>query len=327
MAGASLTIEGGRLSGGTVVGGAAGGAGSGAGSAFGGGLFLQGNESVTLGTGQTIGQTTTINGVVADQSGSGGSGANAGAGGLVIAGAGTVDLAPPTGKPNTYTGGTTIDSGVLELDSAAAAGSGGIHFATTNSTSGEVEYAVAAVGGVGPNLTNTISGFGVGDAIDFSKVTWTEGDKVVDNGGKVSVETSVGTITVASFQLSVGFSGDLNVGPDGSGGVKVTDPSSTAGVALASPSSISSVSDLLGQYGSELAAQSSFPANDTLGFDAWTALSSSAGVDPDGFGFHGAPNPSGTRLLLEGNLGGVREASSIGIGWNSSTGHGPGPSG
>ena len=174
------------------------------------------------------------------------------------------------------------------------------------------------------SIANPISGFGRGDTIVFSAVAFATGDKVADNGGNVLVETSAGK-TVASFQLSA-FSGSLSVAPDGSG-LKVTDPSSTAGVALASAVGVSSVSDLLGQYGSELAAQSSFPANDTLGFDAWTALSPSAGIDPSGFGFHGAPNPDGTGLLLDRNLGGVREVSSIGIGWNSSTGHGPGPSG
>ena len=82
MTGASLTIEGGTLNNGTVAGGAAGGTGAGAGSFCGGGLFLQGNQSITLGTGQTATQTTTISGVVADQSGSGGTGGNGGAGSL-----------------------------------------------------------------------------------------------------------------------------------------------------------------------------------------------------------------------------------------------------
>jgi autotransporter-associated beta strand protein len=340
---------------GTVTGGL-GANGGGNGQAFGGGLFLQGNETITLAP--AVNTVETISGVVADQTGSGGTGTHAGAGRLVIGGAGTVDLTAAntyaggttisagalqigaggstgsivgnvvdngrlafdrsnnvtfagvvsgTGSltqlgagtldltaANTYAGGTTINDGVLELANAKAAGNGAIHFA---STSGEVEYAIAAVGGVGPNLANTISGFGVGDAIDFSKVTWAAGDRAVDTSGHVGIETSAGT-TVASFQLSVGFSGNLSVGPDGSGDVKVTDPTSAAGFALASPSSVSSVSDLLGQYGSELAAESSFPDNDTLGFDAWTALSPSAGVDPHGFHLHPGANLGRSALDL-----------------------------
>jgi hypothetical protein len=187
---------------------------------------------------------------------------------------------------------------------------------------------VGPVGAKPPNLANTISGFGPGDAIDFSAVAFATRDKVVDNGGKVSVETSGGA-TVASFQLS-GFSGSLSIANDGFGKVKVTDPSSAAALAPASTGGFGSLADLLGEYGSELTAPFSMPANDPLAFDAWTALSPSAGVDPGGSGFHGAPNPGGTGLFLDANLGGPREASSIGLALNSygdGPGHGPGPSG
>jgi hypothetical protein len=183
---------------------------------------------------------------------------------------------------------------------------------------------VGLSGTIPPSIANPISGFGPGDAIVFSAVPFAVGDHAVDTSGKVVVETSASTI-VASFNVSSGTLANFKVAPDGSG-LKVTDPTSAAGFARASPSSVSSVSDLLGQYGSELAAQSSFPANDPLTFDAWTALSPSAGVDPDGFVFHGAPNPSGTGLLLGADLGGPREASSFGVALNS-YGHGPGQSG
>ena len=116
MAGASLTIEGGSLGTGTVSGGL-GSTGGGNGDAFGGGLFLQGNETITLAP--ASGTVETISGVIADQTGSGGKGTNAGAGGLILDGAGTVDLT----AANTYTGGTTISAGTLQIGAGGTTGS------------------------------------------------------------------------------------------------------------------------------------------------------------------------------------------------------------
>ena len=64
----------------------------------------------------------TINDVIADQSGSGGAGSNAGAGSVVVNGAGTVVL----DATNTFTGGITLEQGTLELAAAGAAGGGPI---------------------------------------------------------------------------------------------------------------------------------------------------------------------------------------------------------
>jgi len=136
MAGASLTIESGSLSGGSVTPGA-GESGGANGEALGSGIFLQGTETITFAPAK--GTTEQIFDVIADQTGSGGTGANAGAGGLTLDGAGTLDLI----AASTFTGGTTIDKGVLELANAAAAGRGTIHFA---STSGEVAARGSAAG-------------------------------------------------------------------------------------------------------------------------------------------------------------------------------------
>ena len=201
MAGASLTIVGGSLGVGTVTGGL--GAGSGGnGQGFGGGLFLQGNETINLAP--ASGTVETISGVVADQTGSGGTGSAAGAGRLALSGAGTLDLT----AANTFTGGVTIKSGVLELANASAAGNGEIQFA---STSGEIEYAGGA------NLANTVSGLGSKNEIDFSTVAFATGDKAVDNAGQVSIETTAGQ-TVAKFSvIGIYHSAVFKVGADGSG--------------------------------------------------------------------------------------------------------------
>ena len=149
---ASSTLYAGSVTGGTVVTGAT------AGSAFGSGIFLQGNETITIGSGQTIGQSTTILGVIADQTGSGGTGTLAGAGSLNIAGLGAVDL----NADNTYTGTTTINGGTVVLGVAHAAGSGTIAFSGTGDVLAFGTTAAPA---------NIISGFAAGRTIEVVGAT------------------------------------------------------------------------------------------------------------------------------------------------------------
>jgi autotransporter-associated beta strand protein len=308
MAGASLTIVGGGLAAGSVAGGAGGasvaydgsvGPDGGNGEALGGGIFLQsdflqGVETITLAP--ASGTTETISGVIADQTG--GTRGNGGAGGLTLSGAGTLVLA----AANTYTGGTTIDKGILELTNTAGAGGGGITFA---STSGEIEYSAGA------DLSNAIAGFGGKDKIDFSTIAYAKGDHAVDSSGNVSIETRKG-LTVAAFNVSGDYtSANFHIGADASGDVLVTYVATPA--ATASEAAISSPTDLLGGYGSQFAEPPQMPA-----FDSLTLLAPSAAAD------------SGAAFSLnDGNggiFGGARDAVDVAVGWKSSTGHGPGPS-
>ena len=126
-----------------------------AGSAYGDGIFLQGDETITLGAGQASGQTTEIDGVIADQSGNGGTGSNAGAGALEIAGSGIVDLA----ANNSFTGGIMLDSGTLVLGAVGAAGTGAISFTSIAPATLIID------GGVDP--VNEIDGFAADDLIDL----------------------------------------------------------------------------------------------------------------------------------------------------------------
>ncbi|MCC8959499.1 hypothetical protein H8B02_40680, partial [Bradyrhizobium sp. Pear77] len=103
--GGSLTIKGGSLSndsGFNAVAGGTNGIGQASGSAYGSGIFIQGNSNLSFAPGS--GQTLTVANDIADQSGNGGTGANAGVGGLVISGGGTVIL----GGNNSYTGNTAV---------------------------------------------------------------------------------------------------------------------------------------------------------------------------------------------------------------------------
>jgi hypothetical protein len=128
--GGTLTIEGGSLSGGSVEGGdGAGGAGTG--SDFGSGIFYGGTGS---GTGaiifepqaaDTAANPQLVSDNIADDLGSGGTGAQALTLQVVVDGPGTLELS----GENSYRGGTLLESGTLVLSGNEAAGSGPIVFA------------------------------------------------------------------------------------------------------------------------------------------------------------------------------------------------------
>ena len=120
--GGTLTISGSfSVNGSSVAGGSGGSGGAGEGGAasgvagtnglaFGSGLFLQGNGTITFQPGSGVKQT--ISDGISDQSGSGGTGANAGSWGLNKNGAGTLVLS----GISTYTSATTVNGGTLEVD-------------------------------------------------------------------------------------------------------------------------------------------------------------------------------------------------------------------
>jgi len=85
------------------------------GLALGSAIFIQGNDTITFAPG--LNQTQTISGVIADQTGSGGTNSNAGAGSLTMNGAGTLVLS----GANTYTGPTNVESGTLEVNGSLSA--------------------------------------------------------------------------------------------------------------------------------------------------------------------------------------------------------------
>ena len=89
------------------------------GSAFGSGLFLQGSSVLAFQPG--AGQVLTVSDVIADQTGSGGSGSW----GVSVNGAGTLVLS----GANTYSGGTTLTSGTLAVGDNSALGTGALSMA------------------------------------------------------------------------------------------------------------------------------------------------------------------------------------------------------
>lgn len=195
--GGSLTIIGGDLAAGTVIGGTAYGYAH-PGNAYGNGMFLQGNESIALGA--ALGQTLTISGVIADQSGSGGTGTNAGAGTLALTGPGTVLLA----ASNSFTGGIELEGGTLVLGAASAAGSGEIIFSNDPSLAFTQEDAPR----------NVIDGFGAGDIIDITDLAF--------SGTALTLTPNAdGVLSLPGSSISLTFANapaELFLVSDGSGG-------------------------------------------------------------------------------------------------------------
>ncbi|MEO6840888.1 MAG: Hint domain-containing protein [Bradyrhizobium sp.] len=199
------------------------------GGAYGSGLFIQGNNTIAFAP--AAGQTLTISNVIADQSGSGGTGANAGTGSLLMEGGGRLTLSAdntPGSSGDTshggFTGGITIEAGTVELASVGAAGSGAITFSGPGTLL--VDH--------GDVPTNTIHGLGGGDFIDLAGIgTATTagppnaGNQVTFSGGGAqsvtlqfdAAETAKpllltgdgnGGTLVYQTQFSVGSAADLN---------------------------------------------------------------------------------------------------------------------
>jgi hypothetical protein len=187
--GGQLTVDGGLITGGTVVGGASGGPGAGAGSAYGSGMFIDGDTTVSLAA--PTGTTVTISNVIADEQGSGG----IGKGTLSIGAGGTVDL----DATNTFAGGITIKGGTLELSAPGAAGSGQITFDASGDPTLLFPSAAAP--------SNPIAGLGLGDFIGVTDKTlsgdlYTGSSLVIDFAGGGSVTLNiVGSYQQADFPI------------------------------------------------------------------------------------------------------------------------------
>ena len=110
--GGTLIMDGGLIGTGNAFGGT-GGPGAGPGSSWGASVFMQGfNDFSHFILEAPAGQTLKVTSQMADQSGMGGTGQNAGQGGVTVEGPGTVDM---TGIGNDFSGEILLDSGTLEL--------------------------------------------------------------------------------------------------------------------------------------------------------------------------------------------------------------------
>jgi autotransporter-associated beta strand protein len=199
MEGASLTVAGASdIDGNSVTGGAGGGTGAGGGSAFGAGLFLQGTGTVTFQP--AAGETQTVSDVIADQAGSGDTGSYS----LNKAGAGTLVLS----AANTYSGGTTLNEGVLQVENAAALGTGTLTFTGDATLRGNFDGTITNEIKIGTGVSSTISAAAGTELIVEANYSYEGGTGTTEHFGTA---TDTGIVTIKDGFLSTLSSGSASI--------------------------------------------------------------------------------------------------------------------
>jgi autotransporter-associated beta strand protein len=131
-----------------------------AGSIAGSGTFHLGSDQLAVGSN---GHSTNVSGLIADGGGDHGSGAS-----LVKVGKGTLTL---SGANNSYSGGTTLEQGTLDLAAIGAAGPGAISFA------GKATLKIENAALSGHIFTNTVDFFARHDVLDVAGLLFHAGAK------------------------------------------------------------------------------------------------------------------------------------------------------
>ena len=171
--GGVLTVDGGLMSGGS----ASGGKGANPGQGLGTGIFLQGNEAITLSA--DAGKTLAVDDQITDETGAGGTGGYKGR--LVIDAAGIVQL----GTANTLHRRHHAGRRHARPPAAGAAGSGAITFAAT--AGALVEFGATAV------PTEAFDNFNVGDTIEVTGFKATGSHYV---GSELTLDGTGGPLTL-----------------------------------------------------------------------------------------------------------------------------------
>lgn len=209
--GGALTVDGTlSISGNSVTaGGGGGGPQSGtAGSAFGAGVFLSGTGTLVLDPGS--GQTQTVSDPIADQTGSGGTGSNAGSWALQLSGDGTVVL----GGANAYTGGTTVNAGTLSIsaDNNLGASSNSLTLAAGTTLAATASFTFDHAIAISGDPTIDVA---AGDTMTISSVIAdgaSQGFLVKSDTGTLilsGVNTYTGSTTVTGGTLALSGSGSI----------------------------------------------------------------------------------------------------------------------
>ncbi len=294
------------------------------GSAFGSGIFLQGSDSMDGGGGSLIfspgdGQSQSISDL-ADQTGSGGTGANAGAWGIIKNGAGSLAL---TGV-NTYSGPTVVNAGILYVDaplmnSAVTVAAGGtlvgglpsdviksVTVQAGGNVTGSPTIANSATFNSGAIFSVLILGGPGGYPLTAGSIDLTGGPTL--NLTLMSFATVGGVYTIMSGRVTGTFNGlpDGAVFARGGSYFRIHYGSSVTLTCLIPPPSITSSRNASGTYGSTFSyaiAATESPANYSitgalpagLTFNTATGVITGTATQPGIFNLTiGATNGTGT---------------------------------
>ncbi len=255
----TLSVSGNSVTGGTGVNN---------GSAFGTGLFLQGDGTVSFAPGAGI--TQTVSNAIVDQTGSGGTGGNAGSYSLVKSSAGTLVLS----AANSYSGGTTVTGGLINFAAANNFGSGqitlnggGLQWATGTTTDISAQgITLGASGGTFDTNGNTVT---LGSAIGGGgALTVTGTSTLLLSAGN----TYVGATTIgAGSTLSLSGAGTIAA----SSGVNLTGAAATFDISLGAGNK--TIQDLTGVAGSSVLL-----GNNTLTVGTASSTSFAGVIDASG---------------------------------------------
>jgi autotransporter-associated beta strand protein len=173
------------------------------GQGYGAGIFIMGDENITFAP--AAGETLTISDQISDQSGSDPMNTyhEPGEGGVIVAGAGTVDL----GASNNFTGGIQLEAGTLVLQATGASGSGPIDFVGLAGQTLEFAKADAP--------TVTLEDFRQGDQIEIDGFTTTDhsyaGGSLALAGPDGGLTLQIAGLTDNDFQIDNTAAGTLIV--------------------------------------------------------------------------------------------------------------------
>jgi autotransporter-associated beta strand protein len=182
-----------------------------AGSIAGAGTYALGSNQLMVGLN---GLSTEVSGPIEDGGGHGGSGAS-----LYKVGPGTLKLSH---AGNTYTGGTILGAGKLDLAAPGGAGPGAITFASVGKTKATLEIDNAALSI--HHFANPIDNFGKHDVLDLTGLKFHVGAKAKYHAVTDVLTVHSGHVTDKLTLLSP-HGTHFAVANDGHGGTKVTlDP-------------------------------------------------------------------------------------------------------
>jgi autotransporter-associated beta strand protein len=173
------------------------------GSIAGAGTYELGSNQLTVGLN---GQSTVVRGLIED----GGSGTG---GSLVKVGHGTLKLSHTGG--NSYTGGTTLMRGVLDLAAHGVAGAGDIAFGPNSHATLKIEKSALS----GHNFANPIDDFGTHDTIDLAGLAFHTGAKATYVTGTQLVVRSGGVTDTLTLNSPHGI--HFHAVSDGHGGTDI----------------------------------------------------------------------------------------------------------